>query len=507
MIATAHQRVAELSPEEIELAISSGDDSLLLDVYRYLNDPYFGFTPRPDNPEEFDEQTSALYDDVNKFVVILGGNGAGKTITAAQKTANYLRNTTPYREHCPFWIIGETKEMVMEICWVEKLSSLIPVDMIADVVWDQSKKNWPSSVLLKHPDDPTKVGWVIEFKSYAQGREQFQGHSIGGFWFNEECPLDIVEEVIARCRDYDSPGWADFTPLKIKSPEWAKLYNKPPKSWRFYHLNTAKNKALPPGWYERFISGIPEDMIDTRTIGTFGSLRGQVYKEWRWDIHVVKSEDEFEIPADWMKYRGIDFGYSDPYVCLWIAQDHDKRWYVYDEYYETQQLHDHHAKMIKMRPWPSTDPTCRETYSDHDAQERAELMVRGITTMLANKSIHKGIDVVRRAMMVKGDKRPSLYVFERCKHLIDEIPAYRWMEGTDKRNPNQLPYDVDNHCLDALRMVLASKEMPLNSQLPKHVQKGVRQIRQSHEESGVKMFGGAIGAMNRVEKRIRNLYG
>jgi phage terminase large subunit len=456
-------RQEELSDNEIYSILDSGDPVLLKQLDDYLNNPFFNFVARPDAPDDYDEQTGFVNDFESKFSVCLGGTGSGKTLAAAHKTYRYLLNTPPFRERCPFWIIGETYKMACGICWDEKLSRIIPKSHIHTISWLNETRNWPAAVSLKHPDDPTKIGWVLDFLSYAQGRDRMQGASIGGFWFNEEVPIEIVEEVHGRTREYDCPGWADFTPLQIKSPEWIEYYNAPPRGWRFYHLNSLKNTALPPGFMERYLESIPEDMRETRTTGVFSVLRGQVFKEWRPHIHII---EEFEIPWDWRKFRGLDFGFSNPYVCLWAARDHDNRWYFYDEHYENQQLHDHHVAKIKQRAWPKNDPTYGQTYSDHDPQERAELAARGIHTIPAIKSIHKGIEVLRKAMAVKRDGRPSFYVFRKCKNLIREIPGYQWPDGTDRRNPNELPNPVDDHAIDACRYIIASEELSKNQVTP-----------------------------------------
>ena len=451
---------------ELDAIFDSGDAELQRMVHALITHPYYTFEPLPDDPNDFQESTGFV-NSTDRLSIALGGTGSGKTHHAAYKTARYVLETRPFRNDCPFWVIGDSLDVTIEVCWKEKLSQFIPESEILEKHWHDRKRGWPKAVTLRHPDDREKPGWVIEFKSYEQGITGMKAASIGGFWFNEEVPYPIVFEVQGRCREYNSPGWADFTPIECKSPEWPDLYENPPEGWRFYHLNTKRNTHLAEGWADWFLNQVPEDSRDLRQYGVFTVLRGQVFKEFRKAVHVI---EPFAIPSDWHKVRALDFGYNNPFCCLWIARDRDGRYFVYDEHFESGKLHDHHAEAIHGRGafadkhhrsrWKQ-GPGYGNTYSDHDAQERAELTNRGIICTPANKSLKAGIALLRSMMMIQGDGRPRLYVFANCKNLIRELPGYKWPEGTDTRNPKDDPIDKDNHAIDALRYGVFSEEVGL----------------------------------------------
>lgn len=457
----------DLTDAEVQaLAQTTTRQALLDEIAATFESPYYSFRPRPNRPEEWDEQEAFVYSKA-KFAICLGGNGSGKTAAAAFRTVNYLANQKPFRERCPFWVIGESFELCCGVCWVEKLSNLIPPEWIADISWNDQKRQWPAEVMLKHPDDPSKIGWVLVFKSFAQGREKMQGFSIGGYWFNEQVPMTIVEEVHGRCREYDSPGWADFTPLKIDSHEWPEAYEDPPEGWSFYHLNVEKNSALPEGWAARYLATVSEDIRETRRTGAFSSFRGQVFKEWNNKVHVIDPfiddpEKEYGIPKDWRKLRSLDFGFYNPFCCLWGAKDHDGRYYIYDEHYASEQLNAYHARKIKERKWDENDPHYGQTYSDHDAQARAELANLGIFCTPAKKDILRGIDMLRSYLMIQDDGKPRLYVFRHCTNLIREMKSYKWPDGTNTKNPKDLPLDKDNHAVDGLRYLIHSDNVRTN---------------------------------------------
>lgn len=461
----------DLSEQELAEIFSSDDTALQEALYVCAQNPYYAFRSRPDDPEESDEQTSFLNDWESTFAICLGGTGSGKTRTAAQKTAEYvLERKKPPRPSCPFWIIGETLDQVCQVAWIEKLSELIPSSEILDIVWYKHKRKWPEAVLLRHPDKFSEVGWVLEFKSYKEGFSGMKAISIGGFWCNEEIPFHLVAEIRGRCRDYNSPGWADFTPVECRDPEWPETYEKPPAGWKFYHLNSLKNDATPPGaerpineFMKQYLAEIPDDLREMRQYGRFTSLQGAVFKEFRRHLHVIDWDQFYAltgkrwIPRDWHKWRAIDFGYANPFCCLWFSRDHDGTVFVYDEHYQAQALLGQHVAAIKgegeghRTKWDPTEPWYGKTYADHAAQERAEINNLGISTAPARKSNkNASIEYVRTMMKPMPNGRPRLYILSNCRNLVREIPGYRWQRGTDLRNPKEEPVGVDDHAIDTM---------------------------------------------------------
>lgn len=444
--------------------------------------PYRLFQPRPDRPELFDEQTSFV-GSTAKVSVCLGGNRSGKTEAAAYKVAKIVRNTLPPRNHFPAWIIGETYDLSCGVCWSEKLSKYIPESLIHSIDWYKSSRNWPFAVMLKHPLDPSSVGWTLDFKSFKQGRARMQAASLGLAWFNEQSPLDIVDEVLRGLVDYDAPAILDFTPL-LASLEWPERYRNPPNGWRFFHLNSELNTAIAEGAFEQFLASVPEDYRETRRIGLFASFRGAVFKDWRFDRHVV---EPFAIPADAYRLRGIDFGFACPFTCVWWARlprsikladgriAREGTWVLYREYGKSETLLADHAKAImEAETWGHQPHIYGPTVADHDSQDAAELKAHGLTTIPADKtpnSVKAGIYAMQ-SLMLGGDSSyaPRMLVFNTCKQFAKEVGAYRYEPGTDNRNSLEIPVKKDDHCLIAGTMVRTDG----GDRLIEHIQNGDR---------------------------------
>jgi phage terminase large subunit len=196
--------------------------------------------------------------------------------------------------------------------------------------------------------------------------------------------------------------------------------------------------------------------------GKWAQADGMVYDGWDDAVHVI---DPFEIPADWLRYRAIDFGYSNPFTCQWWAQDPDGRLYLYRELYRTQRLVEDHAADIQRL---SAQERIVFTVADHDAEDRATLHRHGIITRPANKAVLAGIQAVQERLRVQDDGKPRLFVFrnalaefdpllneegnKRPTCLLQEISGYVWANKATREEPVK----QDDHGLDAMRyMVMA----------------------------------------------------
>jgi phage terminase large subunit len=79
-------------------------------------------------------------------------------------------------------------------------------------------------------------------------------------------------------------------------------------------------------------------------LGLWAGVEGSVYEDFDQQIHVIKP---FPIPPTWARYRVIDFGFRNPFVCQWWASDEDGRLYLYREIYMSgRTIADHAAQML-----------------------------------------------------------------------------------------------------------------------------------------------------------------
>ena len=455
-------------------------------IKTYVDRLYFGFSPRPDQPDRFDEQTSFIKSKHPGITLLLGGNGAGTTTCALMKAIRFMIAEQPApRPGTPFWFISEGYPMVMSTCWAEKMCArgLLPGEMVQwdKISWYKPRQNWPFAVPLK-PTDGSENYWTMHFMSYDQGRAKMQAQSIGGFCFVEQCPWELIEEVYRGCRDYNFVGnkIAEFTPIDpvLSAPLEEMLQeDRFPADWGIYRCNTTC--AMEAGhvskqWYNDFFGMISDDMREVRTTGAFASYEGLIYPRFQPKIHVLPDEEVQErIRGNLIHKRAIDWG-SGPenaMVMIWAAKDSVGTWYVYDEYYSTDQgmtYTDHFNAMYDQQPWPE-DTWYRQTYADpsdpgnlrqannflsNDGQHARTLRVTP-----ALNSVLEGIEAVRNAMKtVHGE--PRLFISKKCKNLIRQLQIYRWeksgLSGMNPKDARPVPLKRDDHTCDSLRYLIFS---------------------------------------------------
>lgn len=201
-------------------------------------------------------------------------------------------------------------------------------------------------------------------------------------------------------------------------------------------------------------------------LGLWVSAEGQVYDVFDPAIHVI---DRFDIPAEWTRYRVIDFGYTNPFVCQWWAVDHDGRLYLYREIYMTRRTVKVHSEQIKQL---SAGETYGVTVTDHDAEDRATLYENEIDTVAAFKEISPGIQAVTERLKVHGDGKPRLYILRdslvEADHMLyreypgdtqpvnteQEFVSYVWPDGKDGKPAKEVPVDAYNHGMDCVRYIV-----------------------------------------------------
>lgn len=249
-----------------------------------------------------------------------------------------------------------------------------------------------------------------------------------------------------------------------------------------------------------YIHGILDKLTGVRKLrlrdGLWVAAEGVIYEGYNPRDHLI---DPFEIPASWTRWWAIDFGYSNPFVCQWWAEDPDGRLYLYREIYMTERLVEDHARDILLqvtrpvrdvpnravltakdirddlraglREW--TEPKPRAIIRDHDAEDAATLERHlGIATTAAHKEVSPGIEAVQSRLRVAGDGRPRIYlvrdaVVERDEALVqrklptctvEEIPGYVWDAAAKKRNIEQ-PLKENDHGMDPMRYLVAERDI------------------------------------------------
>lgn len=192
--------------------------------------------------------------------------------------------------------------------------------------------------------------------------------------------------------------------------------------------------------------------------GLWVAAEGQIY-EYDPAIHLIP---RFEIPSSWRRFRVIDFGYTNPFVCGWWAVDPDGRLYLYRQIYMSQRTVKRHANQINEL---DKEERIEATICDHDAEDRATLHENGISTIPADKRVTVGIEKVQLRLAKAGDNKPRIFILEDSLVEIDrelqsqykpirtedEFGSYVWVAGKDGKPLKEEPLKIDDHGMDMTR--------------------------------------------------------
>jgi len=147
-------------------------------------------------------------------------------------------------------------------------------------------------------------------------------------------------------------------------------------------------------------------------------------------------------------YLGIDFGYRNPFACLWIQPiEGGERVLVLDEYYQRLRTTAENSRAVLAQHAACGYGRLTDAFADpSDPEKRAVLSeILGIEVRAPRRAVETGQELVRQWLKVRPDGKPGLLIHHRCKELIAEIRGYMVHEPGKGRH----------HALDALRYFFA----------------------------------------------------
>lgn len=212
---------------------------------------------------------------------------------------------------------------------------------------------------------------------------------------------------------------------------------------------TQMHRASRAGWEAEMLCNRP-------------SLENVVFSEFDPATHVRPVDYDPNIPL----YRALDFGFVNPFVCLWIQVDTLGVVRVIDEYVRSRATIDVHADEIKSRT-PVSEEQVAATFCDpagagvNDVTGTSvvrELRTLGIIVRFRRSGILEGIELIRRAIR-SGDGQSTLIISPRCQRLIEAIECYHYPQsGSAGEIP--LKDGLYDHPIDALRYFFVNYNHP-----------------------------------------------
>ena len=262
--------------------------------------------------------------------MFMAGNQLGKTLAggfeaAMHSTAIYPSWWEGRRFDRPTigWACGVTGEVVRDT--VQKIlvgrsgsigTGAIPKDNIVELVSARGTPDLLDHIKVRHVSGGTSI---IGLKTYASGREKFQGETLDWIWLDEECDASIYTECLTRTNVGNGPVWTTLTPLLGVSETVRRfLIEKSPDR----HITTmtiddvdhysAEEKA-------KIIASYPAHELEARTKGIPVLGSGRIFPLPEDSIAC----DHREFPSHWPRIGGMDFGWDHPFAAVELVWDRD----------------------------------------------------------------------------------------------------------------------------------------------------------------------------------------
>lgn len=288
--------------------------------------------------------------------------------------------------------------------------------------------------------------------------------SLVGDKLNHVCMSEAAKHKLSTWQMYVQPGLSDLrgTADFPSTPEGYNWYeamfqlgqqdaSNVYKSWQ---LPSWTNPVLfPLGYDDPEIARLRKELTPqyfAQEIGAeFTVFEGKIYDNFHTNSHVRP----LRFNPSWPNYLALDFGFTDPFVCLDIQVNPvSQRIHVWREYQVTQKSTTEHAYDIASRINPE-GYRVDGTYADpRGADEIATLqMIWGGIAEPHVVGWLLGIEAVKQAMMTREDGMPGILIDPSCVHLIRQLKGLRAKIIREGHNERQGQHDYDDHGPDALR--------------------------------------------------------
>jgi len=249
---------------------------------------------------------------------------------------------------------------------------------------------------------------------------------------------------------------------ELKYPSGHKKSGQPLFKRRFIPARLSDNPYLATqGDYEAMLLSLPEQQRRQLLEGDWDIKEGAAFTEFDRNIHVV---EPYSIPNNWVKFRACDYGYGSYSAVVWVAVTPSEQLVVYRELYVSKVLATDLADMIleleagdgNIR-YGVLDSSLWHKRGDTGPSLAEQMVQRGCRFRPSDRSKGSRVsgknELHRRLQVDEFTEEPRLVFFSNCHNLIAQIPAI----PIDKKNPEDIDTNSEDHLYDALRYGIMSR--------------------------------------------------
>jgi len=251
-----------------------------------------------------------VWNDNHRFKVVCSGRRSGKSVFAQLTVIHWAS-----KEVGDYYIVAPTYRQAKEIHW-RGIQHFIPQDII------QAKNETELSITFKN-------GSRISLKG-ADNPDALRGVKLKGLIIDEIASMRnwdwIWKEVLRQTLvDYKAPVIFISTPKGYN--HFYDLFEEGQKEgdYKSWHFTTYDNPYVPHEEIEKAKQELTEDTFAQEYLADFRRFTGLALTQFNREIHLI---DKFEVPTEWQRARGFDYGSKDPTASLRVAIDNDDNWFV-----------------------------------------------------------------------------------------------------------------------------------------------------------------------------------
>lgn len=382
---------------------------------------------------------------------LFGGNQSGKTFAGCVEIAWTIGKCHPHRYNLSGPIFARdccVSFNTIKTVLVPTYQRLLPRSacLLNHNTYEGTRAKWPGlrggswSSAWNENDKVLYLadGSFIEFKSYEQGRESFQGAQRHIIRHDEEPPQDIYGENLARQITMPKRNIIfTLTPLNYSQWLYNSIYERAADSEEIdcFMMSGADNPYANPDVLKSIEEGVTDPAErEARLHGQFTFLSGRVYKEY--GDHNYR--EWFRVPDHWHKSVIIDPHLDKATGVNLIAEDERGWFYVFGEGdFEADRGVEDICNRIKglcaghhIDLW-LIDPSSRFRALIHGKgrliDEFRRYLPYGIVE--ANNDFDRGVDCVRKVACDRVDG-PKLIVLNNCPVTHFQMKNYMWKPPT-----------------------------------------------------------------------------
>lgn len=398
-----------------------------------------------------------LHDDLHRFRTIVASRRVGKTTFSINELIKlaFKRNLP-----VPYWYVAPYYHQAKTIAW-DMLIRYVPPSLWARKPNETSltiKLVNGASITLKGADNPLSLegialgGLIIDEIAAISRFNKLWEYSLRPMLSDYSSPAIFISKPLGFNHFHDLAKKGDHNEI-IEGEGSEKVTLDP--NYITYRFETEQNCRQHNGGYinheeiEDAKKQLTSEAFDQEYRARFVSYSGLVHKSFSRLIHVI---DDFEVPLEWKRIRGWDFGSTHPTATVRIAINNDDNWFIEHCYKIKDKSIDDHASFIQRQDLGDGFKYPIEGYGDPSGKQWiTEFNLRGISIRQARKQentsdknwIQLGIDMINSKLQPKKnhlvflpngrkmEHAPSFFILKRPDNfsLIAELECLSYKES------------------------------------------------------------------------------